>query len=118
MNLLNTIKTNMNSRRREMSMLRAIGMSRRQMMQMLLLECVWYAVLGTLLGLVIGIPLELMLIVSASSGMLTVDFSVMLLVMQSALCMVVTCAIALAAGSGPIRTIVRAPATEGIRAIE
>lgn len=118
MNLLNTIKTNMNSRRREMSMLRAIGMSRRQMMQMLLLECVWYAVLGTLLGLVIGIPLELMLIVSVSSGMLTVDFSVMLLVMQSALCMVVTCAIALAAGSGPIRTIVRAPATEGIRAIE
>lgn len=117
MNLLNTIKTNISSRRREMSMLRAIGMSKRQMVKMLALECVWYALLGTLLGLVIGMPLELMLI-SSMSGLLTMEFSKGLMLVQSALCLVATCLIALAAGYGPIREIVNRPATEGIRAIE
>lgn len=117
MNLLNTIKTNISSRRREMSMLRAIGMSKRQMVKMLALECIWYAVLGTALGLVIGVPLELMLIASMS-GLLTMQFSTGLMLIQSVACLASTCLIALAAGYGPIREIVNRPATEGIRAIE
>ncbi len=117
MNLLNTIKTNISSRRREMSMLRAIGMSKRQMVKMLTLECVWYAVWGTVLGLIIGVPLELMLIQSMS-GLLTMTFGTRLMLIQSAACLVATGLIALAAGYGPIRAIVNRPATEGIRAIE
>lgn len=118
MNLLNTIKTNMHSRKREMCMLRAIGMSRRQMFKMLILECIWYAVLGTLLGLLIGVPLEMLLILSFS-GVMTIEFAFSsTMLVQCILCMVVTCIVAILAGYGPIRSILKIPASEGIRAIE
>lgn len=118
MNLLNTIKTNMHSRKREMCMLRAIGMSRRQMFKMLILECIWYAVLGTLLGLLIGVPLEMLLILSFS-GVVTIEFAFnSTMLVQCILCMAVTCIVAMLAGYGPIRSILKIPASEGIRAIE
>lgn len=117
MNLLNTIKTNLSSRKREICMLRALGMSRKQMIHMLSLECLWYAVLGTILGLILGLPLETLLITSMS-GALPIELDFTMLGIQCALCFVATCAIALLAGMREILKIANLPASEGIRAIE
>ena len=117
MNLLNTIKTNLSSRKREICMLRALGMSRKQMIRMLSLECLWYAVLGTILGLILGLPLEALLITSMS-GALPIELDFTMLGIQCALCFVATCAIALLAGMREILKIANLPASEGIRAIE
>ena len=117
MNLLNTIKTNLSSRKREICMLRALGMSRKQMIHMLSLECLWYAVLGTILGLILGLPLETLLITSMS-GALPIELDFTMLVIQCALCFVAACAIALLAGMREILKIANLPASEGIRAIE
>ena len=117
MNLLNTIKTNLSSRKREICMLRALGMSRKQMIHMLSLECLWYAVLGTILGLILGLPLETLLIMSMS-GALPIELDFTMLGIQCALCFVAACAIALLAGMREILKIANLPASEGIRAIE
>ena len=117
MNLLNTIKTNLSSRKREICMLRALGMSRKQMIHMLSLECLWYAVLGTILGLILGLPLETLLIASMS-GALPIELDFTMLGIQCALCFVAACAIALLAGMREILKIANLPASEGIRAIE
>ena len=117
MNLLNTIKTNLSSRKREICMLRALGMSRKQMIHMLSLECLWYAVLGTMLGLILGLPLETLLIMSMS-GALPIELDFTMLGIQCALCFVAACAIALLAGMREILKIANLPASEGIRAIE
>lgn len=117
MNLLNTIKTNLSSRKREICMLRALGMSRKQMIHMLSLECLWYAVLGTILGLILGLPLETLLITSMS-GALPIELDFTMLGIQCALCFVAACAIALLAGMREILKIANLPASEGIRAIE
>ena len=117
MNLLNTIKTNLSSRKREICMLRALGMSRKQMIHMLSLECLWYAVLGTILGLILGLPLETLLITSMS-GALPSELDFTMLGIQCALCFVAACAIALLAGMREILKIANLPASEGIRAIE
>ena len=117
MNLLNTIKTNLRSRKREICMLRALGMSRKQMIRMLSLECLWYAVLGTMLGLILGLPLETLLIMSMS-GALPIELDFTMLGIQCALCFVAACAIALLAGMREILKIANLPASEGIRAIE
>ena len=50
--------------------------------------------------------------------LVTMQFSSRLMIVQSAICLVATCIMALASGYGPIRAIVNRPATEGIRAIE
>ena len=117
MNLLNTIKTNLSSRKREICMLRALGMSRKQMIHMLSLECLWYAVLGTILGLILGLPLETLLITSMS-GALPIELDFTMLGIQCALCFVAACAIALLAGMREILKMANLPASEGIRAIE
>lgn len=53
-NICNTISTNIHARARELAMLRATGMSRRQFSRMLFLECLLYSLGGTVLGGIIG----------------------------------------------------------------
>ena len=68
LNLFNTINTNLQLRKREIAMLRAVGMSNRQMWRMLLLECVLYGVVGTLFGTAVGLFLQKLLISAFSIG--------------------------------------------------
>lgn len=56
-NVFNTISTNIKLRRRELAMLRSVGMAERDFQKMMNFECVFYG----LRALLIGIPLSLLL---------------------------------------------------------
>lgn len=53
-NVLNTISTNIKLRRRELAMLRSVGMSERDFQKMMNFECVFYGMRALLFGLPIG----------------------------------------------------------------
>ena len=55
MGIVNTLALSVIERTREVGLLRAVGMSRRQLKRMVRLESVAIALLGTVLGLVLGI---------------------------------------------------------------
>jgi putative ABC transport system permease protein len=55
--VINTLTMSVIERRREIGMLRAIGFTRRQVLQMILAEAAVMGVAGGLLGLVVGIVL-------------------------------------------------------------
>ncbi len=52
--IFNTFRTVVIERRRDLAMLRAIGATRRQLMQMILIESLLQGIIGTLVGLVLG----------------------------------------------------------------
>jgi putative ABC transport system permease protein len=54
MGIMNTLALSVIERTREVGLLRAIGLSRRQLRRMITLESVVIAVLGALLGVVLG----------------------------------------------------------------
>ena len=56
--IANTLALSIHERTRELGMLRAIGMSRRQVRTMIRYEAVITALIGALLGMVIGIDLR------------------------------------------------------------
>ncbi|MBQ3108830.1 MAG: ABC transporter permease [Clostridia bacterium] len=60
-NICNTISTNIHARARELAMLRATGMSRRQFRRMLFLECLLYSFGGAVIGGIIGTLIYLLL---------------------------------------------------------
>jgi putative ABC transport system permease protein len=53
-NVFNTISTNIRLRRRELAMLRSIGMSERAFNKMMVFECIFYGMRALLLGLPIA----------------------------------------------------------------
>lgn len=55
--IANTLAMAIYERTREIGMLRAIGLKRRQLGNMIVLESTWMAVFGALLGVVLGLPL-------------------------------------------------------------
>ena len=55
--IVNTLALSVIERTREIGLLRAVGMGRRQVRRMVRLESVVIAVFGTLLGLVLGVAL-------------------------------------------------------------
>ncbi len=57
--IFNTFRTVVVERRHDLAMLRAIGATRRQVSQMILIESVLQGVIGTLLGLIVGYLLTL-----------------------------------------------------------
>lgn len=114
-NVFNTINANLLMRKREIAMTRAIGMDRKQLSRMLLLECALYGMIGTFWGALLGIPLQLLL--QRSFGYL------ILADLQSPLCFVIisliaTIALGLLAGISPIRKMAKASIIEEIRAQE
>lgn len=112
-NVLNTISTNIQMRKRELCMLRSMGMSQSQLLRMLLVECLLYGAIGTLWGAVLGLGLATLLtaaIHNAFAAALSAPWLYVLLGMAGAI------ALSLLAGLGPIRRVVRTPAVEGIRA--
>lgn len=63
--IINTLSLSIFERRHEIGLLRAVGMSRREVKRMVRLEAVQIAVLGTLVGFVAGLALALLLIRAA-----------------------------------------------------
>ncbi|QIB27964.1 ABC transporter permease [Caloranaerobacter azorensis] len=61
LNIINTVSTNMILRKREFSVLKAIGMDMRQIKKMVIAEGVLYGLLGSIYGLMIGMPLSYLL---------------------------------------------------------
>lgn len=61
-NVVNTVTTNLQLRRRELAMLRATGMSRGQIWRMFTAECALYAVTGAVVGGLLGVGLEALLL--------------------------------------------------------
>jgi putative ABC transport system permease protein len=65
--IANTLSLSVLERTRELGLLRAVGMSRRQLRRMVRTEAAIIAVFGTLIGLVIGIAFSIALTVAISS---------------------------------------------------
>ncbi|MDW7659346.1 MAG: FtsX-like permease family protein, partial [Bacillota bacterium] len=70
MNILNIVTTNILLRRRELAVLQAVGMSRGQLVRMLLLECSLYGLTGAFWGTAIGFAL-LALITRQADGFIS-----------------------------------------------
>lgn len=70
MNILNIVTTNILLRRRELAVLQAVGMSRSQLVRMLLLECSLYGLTGATWGTIIGFVL-LVLISGQADGLIS-----------------------------------------------
>lgn len=73
-NVFNTISTNIRLRKRELAMLRSIGMSDREFNKMMRFECAFYGIKA----LVIGIPLSLVMSVLIIKMMMTDDTALIL----------------------------------------
>ena len=64
--IVNTLALSVIERTREIGLLRAVGMGRRQVRRMVRLESVVIAIFGTLLGLVLGVALGSALVTALS----------------------------------------------------
>ena len=115
LNIINTVSTNLLLRRREIGMMRAVGMSKGQLLRMLLLECVLYGFSGALWGSIAGELLYLALLYTGQ-GLISVNHlfptsSILLSFLLSIL-------IAILAGAEPMFRIMKTPIVDSIRAEE
>lgn len=115
LNIFNTINANLQARKRELAMTRAVGMDNRQLWSMLLLECVLYGVIGTFWGSITGLLLQMSLIKLLSEAMEVTLISPVAYILGS---LVVSMAVCLLAGVSPIRRQIKRPIVEEIRAQE
>ncbi len=60
LNFINSVMTSILTRRREFAMLQSIGMTRKQLLQMLMTEGAWYGAASGLVSLMLGIILSLL----------------------------------------------------------
>jgi putative ABC transport system permease protein len=114
-NIFNTIHANLQTRKREIAMTRAVGMDQKQLIKMLLLECALYGLIGTIWGSVIGVPLQLLLLKSFGHIILADMQSPILFVLIS---LVVSIGIGILAGYSSIRRTLKSSIVEEIRAQE
>lgn len=74
-NVFNTISTNIKLRRRELAMLRSIGMGDRDFTKMMLYECAFYGWRALLLGVPVGSLLSWVIYKGMSKGALRSAFN-------------------------------------------
>lgn len=67
--IVNTLALSISERKREIGLLRAVGMQRRQVRRMIRWEAVLIAVFGGLLGLVVGVLLGTAIVLSVGQGL-------------------------------------------------
>ncbi|WP_291583813.1 ABC transporter permease [Clostridium sp. UBA6640] len=60
-NIINTINTNLLLRKRELATFKSIGMAEKQIKKMIVLESVYYAIIASFDGILIGMPLSYIL---------------------------------------------------------
>lgn len=68
-NIFNTITTNMQLRKREFAMLRAIGMTDKEFNHMIRLESILYGLKGLIIGLPLGIALSFLIYLGFTEGL-------------------------------------------------
>jgi putative ABC transport system permease protein len=66
LNIVNTVQTNLLLRRREIGLLQAVGMTMRQVRKMATAEGVWFGVIGSFWGLLLGVGISYFLYVQMS----------------------------------------------------
>lgn len=115
LNIFNTVSTNLKARRKDTSILLAVGMTRNQLWQSTYYESAIYAIHGTLIGGTIGVAL-LYLVTKVVGNYAEIYFSnpAFLLVLS----LLFAFGIALLAAAGPIKTQVRGSMVDQIRAID
>lgn len=62
LNFMNSMITSMNARKREFATLQSIGMTNKQLIHMLCLEGIYYAMLAILVSLILGVILSMMVV--------------------------------------------------------
>ncbi|WP_454052800.1 FtsX-like permease family protein [Clostridium sp. Marseille-Q7071] len=60
-NIINTINTNLLLRKRELATFKSIGMAEKQIKKMIVLESVYYAIIASFYGILMGMPLSYIL---------------------------------------------------------
>lgn len=114
-NIFNTVHANLQTRKRETAMTRAIGMDRKQLYRMLLLECALYGLIGTFWGAVIGLPVQYLLLHTFGHVIMADMRSPLLLVLIS---FAASVGIGILAGYSSIRKTAHASIVDEIRAQE
>jgi putative ABC transport system permease protein len=77
--IVNTMTLSIHERKREIGLLRAVGMSRRQVRRMIRWETMLIAVFGSLVGLLVGAALGVTIVAGIGRGLeLTVPFGTLL----------------------------------------
>lgn len=112
LNIFNTIATNLSNRKREIAMLRAVGMSIEQLWKNLFLECIIYGVKGTMYGGIIGLSFQYLL-TNLMNRFLAIDFQDPLIYLF--LSLVFSTIIAIMAGIGPINKIFKINLADALR---
>ena len=69
LNFINVVSTNIISRKNELAMLNSIGMTRKQIKKMLILEGIYYVVITIGAVVIIGLPLTYLLVNTIAGGM-------------------------------------------------
>lgn len=67
LNIINTVQTNLLLRRKEMGLLQAVGMTMGQIRKMASLEAIWFGVIGSFWGIVLGVGISYFLFVQLSN---------------------------------------------------
>lgn len=110
--VFNTVHSSFLMRKKELAVLRAVGMSRGQLIKTLLLECSLYGVIGTFWGSLIGVPL-LLLLSAAFENVITASLLSPLKYVAAAL--IASVLISIIAGAEPIRKIIKTPVIDQLR---
>jgi putative ABC transport system permease protein len=78
--IANTLALSIHERRRELGMLRAIGMSRRQVRTMIRYEAVITALIGAILGMVLGLAFATLIAIPLKDEGFTLSYPILLLI--------------------------------------
>ncbi|GAA0123489.1 ABC transporter permease [Clostridium faecium] len=60
-NIINTINTNLLLRKRELAILKSVGMEEKQIKKMIVLESIYYSIIASFYGILMGMPLSYIL---------------------------------------------------------
>lgn len=115
LNIFSTIATNLANRKREITMLRSVGMSTMQLRKNLFLECTIYSINGTIYGGIIGIA-SLFLLTHVTNKFFAMDFQNPLIYLFLAL--VFSTVIAIVAGIGPVNKMLKYNLADSLREVE
>jgi putative ABC transport system permease protein len=105
--IVNTLIINLTERRREFGILRSVGASRNQLVRLLVTEGVALAVLGYVVGLLIGYPLARYLVDLTGRQLFGLEFHFSILTVFGAAAVAIAASAAVALGPALIATRIR-----------
>lgn len=114
-NIFNTVHANLQGRKREIAMSRAVGMDKGQLLRMLLLECGLYGLIGSIWGGIIGYPIQFFLL-KQFGYIISADAQSPLLFLFTSF--LFSIGLGLLAGYSSMREMLHAPIVDEIRAQE